>query len=790
MMKKNIFLIAFTNVLILSCSTPKQIISFRSSTNDIQQGDSLIIKWDIENVNNLNQVYIEGINKKIDQTGTLVLKPDTSSSYILVADILNEKPIKKKIKINVNIPKIEYFKGIDSTNDETKFNLEWRTENVDYVNIAGIRDHLPRYGSYPVKIDTTTSFKLTATNKNGISVEKECKVKISLNESFTAPDFIYRGDSVLLSWKIKKTKSVWIEEFKRSFSPLSGISSRPFDKSIYHLTAVRNNGDSIHKAVTVNVTEPFVGYFNGPLSVFKGDDAELSWKVNGVKKIKIDNFNKEFPAEGSLKIKADTTKDFYLSFPCLDESGKYFIKKEKFRLQIIERNFVNGHKSFKKIKPTQRLDFDIISMDRSHFPDSITLLVVVVDTAGNFISDLAPPDVSEKECRKYFKRIIEHVEGKSYAIKEMDVREIKGTTSRPYDIALTLDYSGSMSENINNLDLFTKKMIENKYPNDRLAIARFDDSIGIESPLVKEKETLLKNVKFFGLGPYGKNTALYAAADAGISLLDSSKNNREEILFTDGAENSSLLYLGKRATTAMDLLEKARETKTRINVVSFGEGTNRFILENIANITDGKCYEINNPADIKKVFDEMTYTTRNYYAIKYKPVNTKEGQRKIQLIYNNQIIPNAVAKRETFIGNNFHIDEFTSDENNKWMDSLYTRSKLHPLGPPQSFLFDFDKSDLLSENEMRLIKYVDLIHKDSAIQVVLMGHADLVGSEKRCLEVSQQRADTVKDYLIKQGIAAKRIRTIACSKSHPVWIKEDEPWKAHENRRVDILLLK
>ena len=186
----------------------------------------------------------------------------------------------------------------------------------------------------------------------------------------------------------------------------------------------------------------------------------------------------------------------------------------------------------------------------------------------------------------------------------------------------------------------------------------------------------------------------------------------------------------------------------------------------------------------------MTYTTRNYYAIKYKPVNTKEGQRKIQLIYNNQIIPNAVAKRETFIGNNFHIDEFTSDENNKWMDSLYTRSKLHPLGPPQSFLFDFDKSDLLSENEMRLIKYVDLIHKDSAIQVVLMGHADLVGSEKRCLEVSQQRADTVKDYLIKQGIAAKRIRTIACSKSHPVWIKEDEPWKAHENRRVDILLLK
>jgi outer membrane protein OmpA-like peptidoglycan-associated protein len=789
-MNKNLIICFCIFEFALSCSNPKQIISFKSSAYDIQQGDSLILNWDVENVSKLQHVYLAGLNKDLNHTGSLTLKPDSSSSYILVADILDEKPLKKKIKINVKTPVIEYFKGTDSTDDESKFNLEWNTENVDFIKIEGIKDSLPRHGLLPVRIDTTTVFRMTAANKNGISVEKDCKVKIILNESFTGPDFVYRGDSALLSWKIKKTGSVKIDELNQSFAPISHISTFPLDLVEYHLTAVRNNGDTIHKVKTVNVIEPFVEYFEGPLTVFKGDNVLLSWKVNGTKKIKIDNLNKEFPAEGNLKIKADTMNEFNLSFPCLDESGKYFIKKDKLKILIIERRFVTGQKSFKKLKSTQRMDFDIFSIDRSHFPDSMTLLVLVVDTAGNFISDLAPPNMSEKESKKYFKKIVEYVEGKSYPVKEMKIREVKGNQTGPSDIALTLDYSGSMVENINNLDLYTKMLIENKNPDDGMAVVRFDDSIGIESPLVKDKETLLKNVKFVGLGPYGKNTALYAAADAGISLLDSSKNNKEEILFTDGAENASILYLGKRATTVMELLQKARQSGTRINVISFGDGTNLNVLEYIAEIADGKCYEINRPSDIRKAFNEMVHNTHNYYEIKYKPANTKEGQRKIQLIYNDQINPNAVAKRETFIGNHYHIDEFASDDNNKWLDSLCYKYKLRPLAPPQSFLFDFDKSNLMVEHVSRLLKYVDLVKKDSAIQVVLLGHSDLVGSERRCLEISQQRADTIKDCMIRQGISEKRIKTVACSKSHPVWFNEDEPWKAHENRRVDVLMLK
>jgi len=52
--------------------------------------------------------------------------------------------------------------------------------------------------------------------------------------------------------------------------------------------------------------------------------------------------------------------------------------------------------------------------------------------------------------------------------------------------------------------------------------------------------------------------------------------------------------------------------------------------------------------------------------------------------------------------------------------------------------------------------------------VLLIGHADRIGSEAYNQKLSQRRADAVRAYLIDQGIEAKRIETAAKGESEPV----------------------
>lgn len=96
---------------------------------------------------------------------------------------------------------------------------------------------------------------------------------------------------------------------------------------------------------------------------------------------------------------------------------------------------------------------------------------------------------------------------------------------------------------------------------------------------------------------------------------------------------------------------------------------------------------------------------------------------------------------------------------------------------------------------------------DQGNKLMVVGHADVRGSEKYNLALSERRDEAVKEYLISQGIAPDRIETRAEGKDKeldqkkveelqsedtqkpPAWMsaKEKATWLAY-NRRVDIIL--
>lgn len=84
-------------------------------------------------------------------------------------------------------------------------------------------------------------------------------------------------------------------------------------------------------------------------------------------------------------------------------------------------------------------------------------------------------------------------------------------------------------------------------------------------------------------------------------------------------------------------------------------------------------------------------------------------------------------------------------------------------------LFDFDKAAVKPEGQQLLDeKIVAGMKAHPEVEVLLVtGHTDRIGSAKYNQKLSERRANAVKAYLVKQGVAAERIRTVGKGESEP-----------------------
>jgi outer membrane protein OmpA-like peptidoglycan-associated protein len=81
--------------------------------------------------------------------------------------------------------------------------------------------------------------------------------------------------------------------------------------------------------------------------------------------------------------------------------------------------------------------------------------------------------------------------------------------------------------------------------------------------------------------------------------------------------------------------------------------------------------------------------------------------------------------------------------------------------------FDYSKSKLSQEAETLLEKDVQLLKENSQINVRMAGYTSAQGSEKVNQELSEKRANAVRDFLIEEGIAPERISVIGYGRTRP-----------------------
>lgn len=101
--------------------------------------------------------------------------------------------------------------------------------------------------------------------------------------------------------------------------------------------------------------------------------------------------------------------------------------------------------------------------------------------------------------------------------------------------------------------------------------------------------------------------------------------------------------------------------------------------------------------------------------------------------------------------------------------------------------FDYNKWNLKSDQSPILVKDLAILKDNPNLYILLGGHADERGSREYNLELSSKRANTIKQYLVAQGIAPERITIYAYGKDYLAKTEHTETAQKY-NRRVDILM--
>lgn len=858
--------LSFACLLLFGACRPIEINYFKASPQTVSIGDSVRFVWELSKIRRSESLYILDQSSaqkyypdKIKLKDTFSILPKSSGSYTLTVEMRAksrkkeaDKPEKITRSTYVNLT-YDVLMGTDSLVAGEVGQLEWIiNRNSTNRRIVALQEgkvvkewrNVKSNGLLDVNPFRNTTYRIYyKMGDNMQSLDHFIKVK---NAMFTGSQEVIFGDQAQLIWRLHpkfEEAEIYELDAKQNIRKTHKVGNKgvlavnPKRSSSYILAY----GDE-PKTKVLHRIEILQGKLNGNKFIPKGETAVLIWQINpqaedawiegqdgGGSLVKLQT---QLQPEGKIEVEPLLKNNRYDL--CVKFAGEVWRYSHFIKVQTPPRPFIKQVKNLAELPADQKIDMEIFEYDRSNYPQEIRFKVLVTDNKGSFISGLADNDSLAKQ---YFRRIVDRVAGRSQEIDNFQVKEINQNLSKPYSLAMSLDYSGSMWGNIPALELAVKKMIEQKASEDEVTITKFDDNL--VNKISNERDTLQIMKQMRKEDNLGGCTALFAGANESMRNIKTDKKRKTMLLFTDGWDNSSMMYEGTHATRAIDLVKKARALGFKIYPVSFGRGVNAKVMSAIGVLTDAKPYFLKDESEIAGLYEEFPRLMHNYYEVVYKPV-ASEGAHVTELTFFDGE-KEKTTLGQTHIGENYSDPETYEDVNFDPSESSYSYNSTpslttaspntnsnaninppstspsntppivtnQPQTPPSEpipnveqvptpkpkytpqvvALFDFESHEIEEKYLPKLERIVDYLKRNSEVIIEVRGHSDLQGTLEGCKEISRKRAEIITNYLKEQGIAEERLMLRALGRSEPVWFKENEDWQKRENRRVEILIL-
>ncbi|HYG02012.1 MAG TPA: OmpA family protein [Chryseosolibacter sp.] len=127
-------------------------------------------------------------------------------------------------------------------------------------------------------------------------------------------------------------------------------------------------------------------------------------------------------------------------------------------------------------------------------------------------------------------------------------------------------------------------------------------------------------------------------------------------------------------------------------------------------------------------------------------------------------------------------------------ETLEVNFKLQPIAIGttvnlQNVLFEQGKADLLPESFDELNVVVSFLRENPRVKIELAGHTDSRGVHQDNVHLSQERVNSVKEYLVSEGIDSKRITGKGYGGTRPIASNDSEETRKM-NRRVEFTIRK
>ncbi len=431
--------------------------------------------------------------------------------------------------------------------------------------------------------------------------------------------------------------------------------------------------------------------------------------------------------------------------------------------------YVKGTKAIAQADAS-KMTMQVWRLDSDPYPDSIRLFVRVLDDQGNLITNLAPPYYKgEGDYRSVWSGLSEQLgdSGQVFPIRDFSVREFNEQDGIPFEIALALDYSGTMGSTVGAVQDAAVAFINLKRPQDRISVVKFDREARVIVPPTSSQSELVSNFRQEGLQGYGTYTALYSAAKlASSQAVDAPADHpRALIIFTDGEDNAS-------STTALELYKYNKEHDVPIFTVGFG-AVNREVLGDLSSYTGGRFYQTYTAAELRSAFEDIYRSLRNYYLISYKPPRVVgkhivsvsmsppgAGDRKIAATGTYNTI---LTEGDGPVGDKVELND----------NDLHFGYNMAVLGPDADPAIDAIAAYLRERPRMK---------------IMIQGHTDSQGTEEYNQKLSEARAEAVRQALLARGIEPGRVQARGLGMLHPKVSNATEEGRAI-NRRTELKVL-
>ena len=146
------------------------------------------------------------------------------------------------------------------------------------------------------------------------------------------------------------------------------------------------------------------------------------------------------------------------------------------------------------------------------------------------------------------------------------------------------------------------------------------------------------------------------------------------------------------------------------------------------------------------------------------------------------------ADAEGYISGTAIVDPKDIDSNKKVIRDIFLTRKGETIRLDH-LIFEQGRATISPKSYPGLEELMAMMKDNPKLEIRLEGHTDNQGNPKMNMELSQNRVDNVKKYLVSKGIDKDRIKTKAFGGTKPI-LNANSPEARALNRRVEMRVLK